>query len=162
MRRLASSLFVLPLFLSSAIAADLVPWGTAGSWDVMIDPTLGNGCLIQSEFDDGSLVRIGFDRTTDSGYLMAFNMAWGDIAGGQAYPVAFALDGEMYEGQAVGIWLNDVPGADIAFDNTDFLFDIAKRYTMTLFHDGQEVMAIDLKGSGAALEAAIRCQDEQG
>ena len=150
------------LYAGAVAAAGLVPWGSASGWDIMVDPSLGNGCLIQAEYQDGSVVRIGFDRAKGVGYLTAFNMAWGDIEQGAVYPVAFALDDEEYDGEATGIYLNNVPGADIEFDNPDFLFDLAKRYTMTLYNESGEVMAIDLEGSFNALEGALECQDEMG
>ena len=128
----------------------------------MIDPSLGDGCLIQAEYSDGSLVRIGLDRNEGMGYVTAFNMGWGDIEEGATYDIAFALDDEVYEGEARGIWLNGVPGADIYFDSVDFLFDIAKKYTMTLYNTEGEVMAIDLEGSYIGLEAVMLCQDEMG
>lgn len=143
-------------------AQELEMWGSSDYWDVMIDPSLGDGCLIQSEFDDGSVVRIGFDRLQGVGYVTAFNMAWGDIVEGEWYPVLFALDGQDYEAEARGMYLNGVPGADILFDNPDFLFDIAAKYTMTLYNEYGEVMSIDLTGSNAALGAAIECQEEMG
>ncbi|WP_245514059.1 hypothetical protein [Antarcticimicrobium luteum] len=143
-------------------AQQLEQWGTAGGWDVMIDPSLGDGCLIQAAYNDGSLVRIGFDRNEGSGYITAFNEAWGDIEEGATYDISFDLDGQQYDGVAKGIYLNDVPGADIYFDNPDFLFDIAEKYTLTLYHDGGEVMAIDLGGTYVGLEAVIACQDEMG
>jgi hypothetical protein len=55
-----------------------------------------------------------------------------------------------------------VPGADIFFDNPDFLFDLAVKQTMTLYTEDGEVMAIDLTGSYQALEAALECQEEMG
>lgn len=140
----------------------LVHWDEVAGWEVMIDPTLGNGCLIQSEFTDGSIVRIGLDRTEGNGYLIAFNENWGDIEEGKLYPVTFDLDGVVYEGEAVGIWLDDLPGADIVFDNAEFIVDIAARQTLTLFNDGSEVMAIDLAGTAAGLEQVFVCQDAQG
>ena len=147
---------------SFALAQQLEQWGTAGGWDVMIDPSLGDGCLIQAEYQDGSVVRIGFDRVQGAGYLTAFNYDWGDIEEGAYYPVLFDLDGQEYEGQATGIYLNGVPGADIYFDNPDFLFDIAARYTMTLYNQNGMVMQIDLEGTMVGLEAAIECQEEMG
>jgi len=161
------STFVLAAGLMASSAAiapaqSLEPWGSSDYWDVMIDPSLGDGCLIQSEFSDGSVVRIGFDRTNGGGYVTAFNMAWGDIEEGAYYPVLFDLDGQEYDAEARGMYLSGVPGADIPFDNPDFLFDLAKKYTMTLYNENGEVMAIDLTGSYKALEAAIQCQDEIG
>jgi hypothetical protein len=152
----------LALAPMTAPAQELASWDEVEGWDIRIDPTLGNGCLIQAEFEDGSLVRIGLDRTRDAGYVTAFNGAWGDIEEGAEYPISFDLDGQSYDGTAVGLYLNDVPGADITFDNADFLIDIAARQTMTLHADGTEVMAIDLTGSAAALESMFACQDEQG
>ncbi len=145
-----------------ALAQELEFWGSSDYWDVLVDPSLGYGCLIQSEFDDGSVVRVGFDVNQGNGYVTAFNYDWGDIVEGEWYPVWFALDGQEYEAEAVGLYLANVPGVDIPFDNPDFLFDIAKKYTMTLYSQFGEVMAIDLTGSYLALEAAMDCQDEMG
>jgi len=145
-----------------AIAQELEHWGTVGVWDVMIDHSIGSGCLIQAEFEDGSVVRIGFDRAAGDGYVTAFNDAWGGIEEGAMYPITFDLDGAGYDGEAKGIYLSDIPGADIHFTNPDFLWDLAKKYTMTLYHDGGEVMAIDLGGTFAGLEAVMQCQDEMG
>jgi len=145
---------------SSVDAQSLEAWGSSDYWDILVDPTLGDGCLIQSEFEDGSVVRIGFNRRDGGGYVTAFNMAWGDIEEGASYPVLFSLDGQDYDADAIGIYLADVPGADIEFDNPDFLLDIAAKNTMTLYTEQGEVMSIDLTGSYQALEAAIVCQEE--
>lgn len=159
---LAGAVAVVVMTAGIAAADGLEEWGSVGNWSVLIDPSLGNGCLIQSSFTDGSVVRIGFDRNEGKGYVTAFNEAWGDIEEGQTYDISFDLDGSQYDGQATGIYLNGVPGADIYFDSTDFLLDIAKKYTMTLYHDGAEVMSIDLTDSYNGLLAAIQCQNEQG
>lgn len=145
-----------------AAAQELQYWDQVEGWDVMIDPTLGNGCLIQAAYQDGSLVRIGFDQTRDAGYITAFNANWGDIEAGAVYPIGFDLDGVSYEGEATGIYLNGAPGADIYFTNEEFLFDLAKKYTLTLYNPSGTVMAIDLAGSYAGLMAAVECQDAQG
>jgi hypothetical protein len=147
---------------TAALAQTLEPWGQAGGWDILVDPSLGNGCLIQAEFQDGSVVRIGFDRNQGNGYLTAFNGNWGAIEAGAEYDISYDLDGQEYTGTATGIYLNGVPGADLYFDNVDLLVDIAAKYTMTLYHEDAEVMAIDLAGSSAALHEAIACQDEMG
>jgi hypothetical protein len=148
---------------STAVTAQgLEQWGSGGGWDIMIDPSLGNGCLIQAAYQDGSLVRIGFDRNAGAGYITAFNENWGDIEEGATYDIEFDLDGQPYEGEAVGIYLAGTPGADIYFTNPDFLWDIAAKYTLTLYHEGYEVMAIDLGGTMVGLEGALACQDEIG
>jgi hypothetical protein len=144
-----------------AVAQDLVPYDAVENWEILVDPTLGNGCLMMSEFEDGSTVRIGFDPSAGQAYVTAFNDAWGSIEEGKVYPIGFALDGETYTGEATGMYLEGVPGADVMFDNEDFLVDIAARQTMTLSNDGGEVMSIDLSHSADALLEVIACQEAQ-
>ena len=153
---------VLALGAGAAMAQDLVPYSEAGGWSVVVDTTLGNGCLLTSEFEDGSTVRIGFDRTAGNGYVAAFNAAWGDIADDTTYPVGFLLDDQQYDAEARGVHLSDVPGVVIPFDNVDFLADLAARNVMGLQHDGADVMSIDLSGTDEAIAETIACQEQQG
>jgi hypothetical protein len=150
------------LFAGAALAQDLVPYGEAGGFAVMVDPTLGNGCFLTSDFEDGSTVRIGLDPTVEKGYVATFNEAWGDIVDGQEYPVTFMLDDQQYDGTATGIHLSDVPGALIYFDSADFLNDLGTRSTLSLSANGEEVMVIDLTGTDEALAMTLACQAEQG
>lgn len=155
---LFTTLAVLPC---AAYPQSLEKWGASDFWDVMIDSSLGNGCLIQGNFEDGSVVRIGLDRRDNTGYVTAFNAAWGDIEEGVVYPITFELDGELFNGEARGMYLNGLPGADVIFDNVDFFMSIAQRQTMTMYHDDYEVMSIDLTGTMLGLQAVLECQDEQ-
>jgi len=152
----------LTLLSTAATAQDLVPYSEAGGWAVEVDPTLGNGCLLSSDFEDGSHVRIGFDRTAGNGYVAAANAAWGEIADGTEYPISFMLDDEKYDGNAVGMHLDGTPGVVVTFDSVDFLTDLAARNTMVLQHEGADVMSIDLSGTDEAITETIACQDEQG
>jgi hypothetical protein len=153
---------IFALCAGTAMAQDLVPYSEAGGWTVAVDPTLGNGCLLTSDYEDGSTVRIGFDRNAGNGYVASFNDGWTDVVAGDVYDVTFFLDAEQYDGKANGIYLNDVPGVWITFDSVEFLADLAARQTMSLMHDGEEVMVIDLAGSAAAIEETIACQEVQG
>ena len=143
-----------------AEAQELETYGEASGWDVMIDPSKNLGCLIQGEFDNGSLVRIGFDKNSGGGYVTAFNYDWGDIQEGAVYPVAFDLDGETYQGEATAVYLGDAPGVQIDFDNLDFFLDIMRRNNMVLFNENGEVMTISLAGTFNAMEFAMECQQE--
>ncbi|MEL7115177.1 MAG: hypothetical protein AAGP08_06215 [Pseudomonadota bacterium] len=147
---------------TGAWAQDLEAWGSSEYWDVMIDPSLGYGCLIQSEFQDGSLVRVGYDRADEVGYVAVFNYEWQGIEDGAYYPITFELDRNQYDADAFGYWWGDAPGAIIPFDNDQFLFDIAKKYTMTIYTEDGYLTSFDLTGSYRALEAATTCQDEIG
>ena len=143
-------------------AQELQTFATVEGWEILIDPTIGNGCLINAQFEDGSDVRIGFDREANSGYLWASNEAWGDIEEGVAYPLSFSLDGEVYKGEGKGLYIDEMPGVDIPFDSMDFLLALAEKNTMELSTESGPVMTINLAGSDAALARAIECQEQQG
>jgi len=146
----------------AAMAQDLVQYDTVGVWDVLVDPTIGNGCLINAVFEDGSDVRIGFAPDTGFGYILAMNSAWDGIEEGVSYPISMDVDGTVYEGEGKGIFINDLPGVDIEFDSADFLMDVATKQTLTLSNESGPVMSIDLTDSLMALDSAIACQEQQG
>lgn len=51
----------------------------------------------------------------------------------------------------------------VFFDDREFVHAIAQSKVMTVYRpSGQKVMAIDLKGSGKAIEYARKCQAEMG
>jgi len=154
---LTATLVLAVTFVAQSVRAqEIVQWGTAGGWDILIDKTLNNGCFMQAEFQDGSLVRMGIDKEAGGGYVTAFNDAWGDIEDGGEYDISFDLDGELYNGEAKGIYLAGAPGADISFDSDDFFWDLMRKNVMTLIHDGEEVMTISLEGTYVGLEAVLQ------
>lgn len=163
LRLVGSAVIGATMFVASASAQSLVFWDEVRGWDVMIDPLLGNGCLIMAEYQDNSVIRIGFDANEENGYLSAYNRDWGNLREGDTYPLIFDLDNERYTGEGTGLYIDDLPGVDLVFDNSEFLFDLARRQTLTLYdgESGEEVMAIDLDGSYAALTEAIECQKAQ-
>lgn len=147
----------------SVFAQDLIDRGYIAGWNVMVDPALGNGCLIQTIFQDYSLVRIGFDARKDQGYFVVFNDAWGSIKKDQTYDIVFELDGKKFDAVATGFYLGKVPGAGVTFTDRNFVFAIAQSQSMIVYNEtGEQVMAIDLSGSGKAIEAARKCQAEMG
>ncbi|MEN9408140.1 MAG: hypothetical protein RL216_114 [Pseudomonadota bacterium] len=159
-------------FLAAALAAmvlagpalaeeELQDYAEAGGWSIAIDPSLNNGCLMYGEFEDNSVVRIGIDMTTGFGYILSANPAWGDIVEGQSYPVTIALDDQTFEGEAVGYPIDGLPGANVDFDNPDFLAMLVAAQSLTLSHDGTEVMSLDISGSADAVKTLIECQDKQ-
>lgn len=158
---LATTVAVVSLS-SVAFAQELQTYDTVGVWDVLVDTTIGNGCLINAEFEDGSDVRIGFAPDTGFGYILAMNAAWEGIVPGTVYPISMDVDGAEYEGEGTGIIIDDTPGVDIEFDSADFLLDVATKQTLTLSNDAGPVMSIDLTDSLLALESAIECQEAQG
>lgn len=160
-KELALSAMLIAL-ATGAQAQNLVTMGTVGVWDIMVDPVVGNGCLIMASFEDGSDVRIGFDAENEAGYVLALNHGWDGVVEDQIYTVTLDVDGSQYEGEGTGTVIDGKPGVDIAFEDVEFLMDVASKNTLSLINHGETVMAIDLKDSAAALVEAIACQEKQG
>lgn len=164
MKAISTLATVVSLLLAAgaASAQALIDKGFVAGWHVMVDPSFGNGCLIQTTYQDLSVVRIGYDATANRGYFVVFNKAWGNIKKGQTYPIRFDLDGERFDETATGFYLDKIPGAGVFFKDREFIHAIAQRRHMIVYgQDGREVMAIDLKGSAKALDYARQCQDAQ-
>ncbi|NOD99689.1 hypothetical protein GS610_20975 [Ruegeria sp. HKCCD6228] len=150
------------LTATSALAQDLIDKGFVEGWNIMMDPALGNGCLIQTVYQDLSVVRLGYDALGNRGYFAVYNKAWGDIKQGVSYPIRFDLDGKSYDATAIGFNERDVPGATVFFTDRSFVNAIAQNKTMTVYNPaGEVVMAIDLKGTAKALDYARDCQNKK-
>ena len=144
---------------TAALSQDLVDKGFVEGWNIMMDPALGNGCLIQTVYQDLSVVRLGYDALDNRGYFAVYNKAWGDIKQGESYPIRFELDGKSYDATAIGFNERDAPGATVFFTDLNFVAAIAQNKTMTVYNPaGEVVMAIDLKGTAKALDYARECQ----
>lgn len=155
--------FTLAAFTATAaLSQDLVDKGFVEGWNIMMDPALGNGCLIQTVYQDLSVVRLGYDALGNRGYFAVYNKAWGDIKQGESYPIRFELDGKSFDATAIGFNERKVPGATVFFTNRNFVTAIAQNKTMTVYNPaGEVVMAIDLKGTAKALDYARDCQNKK-
>jgi hypothetical protein len=147
---------------TAAWSQELIDKGFVEGWNIMMDPNLGNGCLIQTVYQDLSVVRLGYDALDNRGYFTVYNKAWGEIEPGQSYPIRFDLDGKSYDATAIGFKQDRVPGATVFFTDRDFVNAIAQNKTMTVYNPaGEVVMAIDLKGTAKALDYARECQNKE-
>jgi hypothetical protein len=149
-------------FASPALALDLVPWGTSGAYAILTDPNHGNNCLAEGTFSDGSILRMGFQDDGKLGFLATFNPAWKEFKAERKYPVSYTLDGDSFDGEAIGKEINGIPGAQVHFDTIDLLVDLAMKKDLTFFYNGAEVVTLDLTGTKDAIKQVIACQAERG
>jgi len=134
MNGLAAVVLAAGLALSAvgASAQGLIDKGFVHGWNVMVDPQMGNGCLIQTVYEDLSVVRIGYDAAGNRGYFVVFHEGWKNFEPGQQYPITFDLDGERFEATATGFRQNRVPGAGVFFDDPAFVSATARRNVLTV------------------------------
>ncbi|MEY8829251.1 hypothetical protein AB9K34_12720 [Sedimentitalea sp. XS_ASV28] len=154
---------ILALGSVSASAQALIDKGFVSGWNVMVDPSFGNGCLIQTVYQDLSIVRIGYDAAGNRGYFVVFHDGWGKIEKDKKYDITFDLDGQKYDAVATGFVQDHVPGVGVFFEDREFIHAIARKKVMTVYNAaGERVIAIDLKGSAKALDYARKCQAAEG
>ena len=148
----AAAMIALP-----GISSALTLVTEAGGWEIYKSSDMGNGCLMSSTFEDGTLVNIGFDLSNDVGFAAVYNDGWSGIEDGAEYAVTLNLDSASYTADAVGLKDSTLNGIYATFDDGDFLADLALKKTFSLVSDGEEVALLDLGGSRNAVLAMIEC-----
>ncbi len=142
-------------------AAGMERWGESGDWTILIDPEKGNGCLAWKPFEDEMTVEIGAAPNQAGGFFAAYNPAWVQIEDGATGIVQFDFGDAKFEGEAVGVYKNGVPGGYAFFDNPAFVTEFGKRQSVTIIGESGAEVELDLSGSAKAIEAVLACQAEQ-
>ncbi len=146
---------------SFAFAAGMEQWGESGDWKILIDPEKGNGCLAWKPFENDMTVEIGAAPKQGGGFFAAYNPAWVQIEDGATGIVKFDFGDAKFEGEAVGVFKNGVPGGYAYFDNPAFVGEFGKRQSVTIIGESGAEVELDLSGSAKAIEAVLACQAEQ-
>lgn len=146
---------------AGAHAQGVEPWGEAGGWNILVDRSTGNGCLAEKSFEDGTLVQIGVVPSSEGGYFAAYNAEWTNIENGATGVVNFDFGDARFAGEVVGQIHNDLPGGYAYFDNPNFVSEFAKRRAVKVFGENDRMIEINLTGTKKAIEAVLKCQDEQ-
>ncbi|WP_170587798.1 hypothetical protein [Ruegeria arenilitoris] len=155
-------LTILALCCASLLhAAGMERWGESGDWTILIDPEKGNGCLAWKPFENEMTVEIGAAPNQAGGFFAAFNPAWVQIEDGAKGIVKFDFGDAQFEGEAVGVFKNGVPGGYAFFDNPAFVTEFGKRQSVTIIGESGAEVELDLSGSAKAIEAVLTCQAEQ-
>lgn len=149
------------LSASALLAEDLETWGEAGGWAILIDPSSGNGCLMEKTLDDSTRVQIGAVPDRQGGFLAVYNLAWDDIEEGVEGVVRMDFGDALFEGAVEGRVLDGIPGGYAFFDNPNFVDEFAKRDTLLVTgkNSGHSV-EVDLTGTTKGLSAVRACQEE--
>lgn len=160
--RLPSFALVLSLAVAPVVAsaAETEEWGMSGDWEILVDRTLNNSCFTYIEYEGGTILRMGIDKTEDNYYLMMFNPDWTDIEKGEKIKSTLYLDNEPWQAEWIGIWWDDLPGVEVSSDSVGFIEDFVKRQSLRIVHQGEEIDHLSLEGSAAALLNVLQCQDE--
>ena len=145
----------------AANAEELETWGQSKEWAILIDPAAGNGCLMEKQFDDGTLVQFGFAPDRNGGFFAAYNPDWTDIEDGATGTVKFEFPKIRFIGDAVGVARDGRFGGYAFFDNPNVTQEFARNNDMTVVGELGRKIEVNLKGTLNAIKAVKACQAEQ-
>ena len=144
-----------------ALAQEHATWGTSGDWVILIDPSTGNGCLMEKQFDDGTLVQFGYVPNRNGGFFAAYNPDWTDIEDGTTGTVKFEFPKIRFTGDALGVAGDGRFGGYAFFDNPNVTREFSRNNDMTIIGELGRKIEVNLKGTSNAIKAVKTCQAEQ-
>lgn len=160
-RHLATIIICAVSVGTPALAKDVLTWGEAGGWAILVDPAAGNGCMMEKHFENGTLVHIGAVPNRRGGFFAAYNPEWTDIEDGAIGTVKFDFPDVRFSGEVVGVAKDGLFGGYAFFDNPNVPMEFAARNKMTIFGQSGRVVELKLTGTMKAIKAVKACQAEQ-
>jgi hypothetical protein len=137
-------------------------YGSAAGWDIIVKENMGPGCLMTKSNADGTQIQMGIDATGQKrGYMALYTKANTMAASGERLSVLFDVDGQQFTGEAKGQQEGEFQGAFVWVNNPDFIYDLAKKNTLTIQPKGGSRILVNLAGTDAAFKALRACQDAQ-
>ncbi|WP_455873677.1 hypothetical protein [Rhizobium yanglingense] len=144
------------------VQAQMKKYGSAAGWDIVIRQDLGPGCLIAKRLNESTQIQMGIDTTRGRrGYMALYTKADANVVSGEKRTVIFDVDGQKFSGEATGQQMEGFDGSFIWVNNPDFIYDLAKKKTLTITPAGRDPFAVSLAGTDAALKALRACQEAQ-
>lgn len=136
-------------------------YGKEAGWEILVKDDMGPGCLItKSNPDDQTQLQMGIDATGPlKGYIAIYTKKGANVAAGQKLSVTFDVDGQQFTGEARGQEAGDYIGAFAWVNSPEFIYDLAKRYKLTITSPGRRTLVVDLTGTNAAFKKLRECQN---
>jgi hypothetical protein len=162
-RKLASGIVSavswLVVLTMAALAEDTIDYKTVGDWDIRVDRTLNYGCFMLGSYQRGEVVRIGFDRQSQNGYLMLGNPAWQSIEAGKVYRLTLKFgDQNPWEGDASAMAMGTGNFLYLKFQDANVLKEFAVQPTLLVTYKDRMVADLPLTGTVEAVNALAQCQ----
>jgi hypothetical protein len=145
-----------------SFAEDVIPWDVpeVRGWTIAVDTTLGGGCFMYTVFDGEASARIGFDLTAGNIYLILADMDWTSISADQSYDIDLQMGSrQAWSASATGGRMGDVPTLMVSSTDSSFMEEFASQSSIKVWYKDNEIMHLSLKGSMAALNEVLKCQD---
>jgi hypothetical protein len=138
-------------------------WGEEAGWTIYVDETR-NSCLIERVDEAENVVQMGVTENQDMIYVGVFTKADIGLSGGKE-DIVLSLDGNLYEGQSQRLTKHlpeGYTGGYVLSQSPKFLEDVERKYEMVVMPEHENAVVVNLDGTFKAIEAAKKCQSEQG
>jgi hypothetical protein len=160
--RIGIALAIAVLTLAPAAAQEVKKYGSEAGWDIFIKENMGPGCLVAKKISAEAQVEMGISATGEKkGYLALYTKRDAAVSAGEKVSVIFDVDGQKFSGEATGQRIEGMDGAFVWVNNPDFIYDLAKKNSLTISPAGRDPIVLSLKGTDAAFTALRACQDAQ-
>ena len=163
MQTTIAAAFIGAALTASVAAAQTTKYGDEAGWEILIRSDMGPGCMIaKSNPDDLTQLQMGIDATAGlKGYMAIYTKKDTKITAGQQLSVVFEVDGEKFTGEAKGQQVGDYVGAFVWVNNPEFIYNLAKKKTLTITSPGRPNLVVNLQGTDAAFDKLRACQAAQ-
>jgi hypothetical protein len=160
--KIAAGAVVSAFVATAAFSETFEKYGEVEGWKVFIDNEKMS-CLIEKFDEAGNVVQMGLTADRSVAYVGVFTKGNTGLKKGEEEAVAILVGENLYVGKATGMRGNitkDYSGGYVLTDDPQFVEDIAKQYTMSVFPEKQYGFTIDLTGTYKAIEMARECNQE--
>ncbi len=116
------------------------------------------GCLAAASYQSGTVIEVGFDRRSDSAFMLYANRDWTFLEAGERYEIALTFDGsKRWKGTALGVRAGTLPGLALEKIKSEFVIDFANYSTVRIDFRGRRLDGFNLSGTRAAVSAVLSC-----
>ncbi len=165
MTKHASVCSALAIVALGATAADaqIKKYGSEAGWDIFVNDNLGPGCVIAKKLSPEVQLLMGVDASGGQkvGYMALYTKAGANVTEGQQLAVSFDVDGQQFSGTATAQQMPGFRGGSVPVNNIDFIYNLAKKHTLTITAEGRKPIVVSLAGTDAAFKALRSCQEAQ-
>lgn len=141
--------------------SEVVFYNEVRGWQVFADRTVGNSCFGFNIYEDGTVLRLGFNAPGDANvvYLAIGNEKWASIEAEKDYDITIRMDRESpWDARARGLRMGDFPMLVIHTNEVGFFDEIVRKHGMSVYFNGNEIASLSLAGSAAASNLIVECQ----
>jgi hypothetical protein len=136
-------------------------WEDVAGWTIEVDPALGNGCYLYSNFDGGTQFGIGVNRADDVVYTWISDTDWTSLVAGNTYSLSITFGRRSpWTGDALAIQPDNGPIYLSLNIDSDFIEEFAGQNEVRMNFGPTEIAYLGLQGSRAAVNSMWACQDK--